>query len=79
MAFVKLTLRAINGLARLFGVLCLLAAGFFVVGAIMGQDRLLSAVVGLALVLIGVLALRAKPITDEHISRIRSMSGDRRP
>jgi uncharacterized membrane protein HdeD (DUF308 family) len=66
----------LNLLARLFGVLALLAGSSSLIGAYaIETDRWMYVVVGLLLISIGVAVFRAKPMTVETIASMRRRMG----
>jgi predicted phage tail protein len=74
MAFEKVTSKFLNIFARVFGVLCLLAAVVFLLSAAADSgNRGLFIVLGLGLLIGGVALLRVKRLTPADIDRFRSI------
>ena len=76
MKFDRAYLLFINLAARLFGTMALLAGIVFLVSAYaIKSNRAMDVVAGIFAISVGVAAFMAKPITIEHINRIRRRMG----
>ena len=76
MTFYRTYVFLLNLLARLFGVLALLAGGSSLIGAYaIEANRWTYVVVGFLLVAIGVAVFMAKPVTVETIASMRRRMG----
>ena len=72
----RVFLIAFNGLARLFGVLAILAGIIFLVSAYaINANRFLDIVIGLSLIAMGTAFLLAKSINAEQLTRMRRRIG----
>jgi uncharacterized membrane protein HdeD (DUF308 family) len=76
MKFDRAFLITLNVLARLFGVLSILAGIVFLVSAyLFRENRILDIVIGLWLTAMGIAFLLAKSLTAEQLARIRLRMG----
>ena len=76
MKFDRAYLLFINLAARLFGAMALLAGIVFLVSAYaIKSNRAMDVVAGIFAIAVGVAVFMAKPITIEHITRIRRRMG----
>ena len=72
----RASLIALNALARVFGVLAILAGIIFLVSAYaIREHRLLDIVVGLFVIAIGIAFLLAKSVSAEQLDRMRRRMG----
>jgi hypothetical protein len=76
MTFTRAYLIFINFFARLFGVVALIVGMGFLVGAYTtANNRVMNSLIGCLALSIGIATLFAKPVTVEHIARIRRSMG----
>ena len=76
MKFDFVSLIAFNALARLFGVLAIVAGIIFLVSAYaIKENRFLDIVIGLFLMAMGIAFLLAKSINAEQLARMRRRMG----
>jgi uncharacterized membrane protein len=76
MKFDRAYLLFINFAARLFGAMALLVGIVFLVSAYaIKSNRAMDVVAGIFAIAVGVAVFMAKPITIEHITRIRQRMG----
>lgn len=74
MAFEKPTSRFLTGFARMFGILCLLAAIVAIVsGAADGSNRVLFIALGVGLLVAGLAFLRVKRVTPADLDGNRKI------
>jgi hypothetical protein len=76
MTFTRAYLLFINLFARLFGVVALIVGiGFLLAAVTVSVNRVINALIGGLTLSIGVATFFAKPVTVEHISRIKRSMG----
>jgi uncharacterized membrane protein YccC len=76
MVFERAFLVGLNFLARLFGVICVIAGIFFLLSAYaVAENRVLDAVLGVCIVAMGVAFLMARLVRAEQLARIRRLMG----